>query len=718
MSDRRPTAASRRSTSARPAAGSCSAGSGPDVLRADRGQPVPQRPGRGCPTACTGTSWACTRTSSTACAAAVRQTGALAGIGIDSWAVDYGLLDARRGAARQPAHYRDARTDGGDRDGAPADRPAASCTPSTACSHCRSTRSTSSPPSPTLHDPAHRLLLIPDLLGYWLTGQRGRRGDQRLHHRPARRPHRALGAGAGRGARPARRAAARGRPPRGRSWRRCRPSVREELGTDQEPLRHHGRLARHRLRGRRRARHGPDASPTSPAAPGRWSASSSTRRCSPRTAGAANFTNERGVDGTIRYLRNVMGLWLLSESIRVVEPARRRARPAGSARRGRRPAAAARGSTRPTRSSSRRATCRARIAAGLPRRGGAGAADPARDRPVHPRQPRGRVRRRRSTRPSGSPASRSRSCTSSAADRRTRCCASSPPTPAGCPVVAGPVEATALGNLLVQARTHGVLAGDLSGPAGADPPDGHADPVRAARAGPLTAASSTGCFAGPARRCFDGSVLIDPTDGSEIPPMAETLQLDPAKTAVVLIEYQNDFTSEGGVLHGAVAEVMDKTGMLDNTQALVDAARAAGATVMHAPITFAEGYDEITEHPYGILKGVVDGNAFVKGTLGRGDRRRPRAQPRRHRHRGQARPRHLRQHEPRLHPAQQGHQDRGPRRLPHQLLRRVDDAQRVRERLPGDHADRLRGRDLGRGARQRDHATTTRCSRCRSSRAR
>ena len=30
----------------------------------------------------------------------------------------------------------------------------------------------------------------------------------------------------------------------------------------------------------------------------------------------ANFTNERGVDGTIRYLHNVMGLWLLSESIR------------------------------------------------------------------------------------------------------------------------------------------------------------------------------------------------------------------------------------------------------------------------------------------------------------------------------------------------------------------------------------------------------------------
>jgi ureidoacrylate peracid hydrolase len=98
--------------------------------------------------------------------------------------------------------------------------------------------------------------------------------------------------------------------------------------------------------------------------------------------------------------------------------------------------------------------------------------------------------------------------------------------------------------------------------------------------------------------------------------MTEPLQLDPAKTAVVLIEYQNDFTTDGGVLHEAVSGVMDKTGMLANTVALVDAARRAGATIMHAPITFAEGYNEISKHPYGILKGVVDGNAFVKDSWG------------------------------------------------------------------------------------------------------
>jgi len=31
---------------------------------------------------------------------------------------------------------------------------------------------------------------------------------------------------------------------------------------------------------------------------------------------AANFTNELGVDGTVRYLRNVMGLWILDECVR------------------------------------------------------------------------------------------------------------------------------------------------------------------------------------------------------------------------------------------------------------------------------------------------------------------------------------------------------------------------------------------------------------------
>ncbi len=94
------------------------------------------------------------------------------------------------------------------------------------------------------------------------------------------------------------------------------------------------------------------------------------------------------------------------------------------------------------------------------------------------------------------------------------------------------------------------------------------------------------------------------------------MAINPTTTAVVLIEYQNDFASEGGVLHGAVQEVMGKTDMLANTKRVVDAARSAGVTVMHVPITFAEGYGELSAHPYGVLKGVVDGQCFVKGSWG------------------------------------------------------------------------------------------------------
>ena len=94
------------------------------------------------------------------------------------------------------------------------------------------------------------------------------------------------------------------------------------------------------------------------------------------------------------------------------------------------------------------------------------------------------------------------------------------------------------------------------------------------------------------------------------------MSLDPKTTAIVLIEYQNEFTTKGGVLHDAVAGVMEETNMLANTVNVVAAARKKGITIMHAPITFAEGYGELTSRPYGILKGVVDGKAFIQGSWG------------------------------------------------------------------------------------------------------
>jgi nicotinamidase-related amidase len=92
--------------------------------------------------------------------------------------------------------------------------------------------------------------------------------------------------------------------------------------------------------------------------------------------------------------------------------------------------------------------------------------------------------------------------------------------------------------------------------------------------------------------------------------------MNPQTTAIVLIEYQNDFTTPGGVFHDGVKEVMQSNNMLSNTVEVANQCRAAGVAVMHAPISFAEGYGELTDHPYGILKGVVDNKAFRKGSWG------------------------------------------------------------------------------------------------------
>jgi nicotinamidase-related amidase len=92
--------------------------------------------------------------------------------------------------------------------------------------------------------------------------------------------------------------------------------------------------------------------------------------------------------------------------------------------------------------------------------------------------------------------------------------------------------------------------------------------------------------------------------------------MSPNTTAVVLIEYQNDFTTPGGKLHDAVKPVMESTKMLENTVEMVREARKAGATIVYVPIQFAPGFNELSRDPYGILKGCKEGQVFEKGSWG------------------------------------------------------------------------------------------------------
>jgi rhamnulokinase len=227
-------------------------------------------------------------------------------VGIDSWAVDYGLLDATGALIGNPVHYRDVRTSGV-LDQVLATIPAAELysrtgiqlLPINTLVQLAAARDT-----PALHA-ARTLLLIPDLLGYWLTGSIGAEitNASTTQLLDVRR----------------------------RSWDR---DLASRVGIDPAilpPLRRPGDtiglvggldvpLVAVGSHDTASALVGVPASSDRFAyiSCGTWALVGVELNAPVLTEASrqANFTNEGGIDGTIRYLRNVMGLWLLQESLR------------------------------------------------------------------------------------------------------------------------------------------------------------------------------------------------------------------------------------------------------------------------------------------------------------------------------------------------------------------------------------------------------------------
>jgi ureidoacrylate peracid hydrolase len=87
------------------------------------------------------------------------------------------------------------------------------------------------------------------------------------------------------------------------------------------------------------------------------------------------------------------------------------------------------------------------------------------------------------------------------------------------------------------------------------------------------------------------------------------------ETAVILIEFQNEFCKEGGILHDGVKDEIARQGTIPNAVKLAEGARKKGAKVIHAPFLFNEKYfrDNVMG---GIVKAVADGNAFRENTWG------------------------------------------------------------------------------------------------------
>ena len=386
----------------------------------------------------------------------LRAAGQVDSVGIDSWAVDYGLLDADGALLGNPVHYRDSRTEGV-AEKVWASVPAEQLYAATGLQYA---------PFNTLYQliaaretvqlaHAERLLLIPDLMSYWLTDEQGTEltnasTTQLIDPRTRGWSHEVasrLGVDLGLFA-PLRQPG----DPAGV----LRPEVLEETGlTGPVPVTVVGSH---------------DTASAVAAVPadgerfayictGTWSLAGLELDAPvlSEESRAANFTNELGLDGTVRYLRNIMGLWLLQECVRawgepelgelLLEAAKvptlRSVVDAGDAaflapgRMPERIAEACRVSGQPVPESPAEITRCILDSLALAHRRAVEDAQRLAGHPVDVVHVVG------------------------GGTRNALLCQLTADA-CGLPVVAGPTEAAALGNVLVQARTHG-LVGDLAG---------------------------------------------------------------------------------------------------------------------------------------------------------------------------------------------------------------------------------------------------------------
>lgn len=87
------------------------------------------------------------------------------------------------------------------------------------------------------------------------------------------------------------------------------------------------------------------------------------------------------------------------------------------------------------------------------------------------------------------------------------------------------------------------------------------------------------------------------------------------ETALVMIEFQNEFCKEGGKLNSGVSGEIARQGTIDNAIRLANGAREKGVKVIHAPFIFNSAY--YGEHQMvGIVKAVADADAFRADTWG------------------------------------------------------------------------------------------------------
>ncbi len=389
--------------------------------------------------------------------AVASREGALASVGVDSWGVDYGRLDATGELLGAPRHYRDDRTAAPRRALAQrvSEADAFALTgiqPASYNSVYQLMDDLASPQWPLVD----QVLFTPDLFGYWLTGHRGAEvtiaSTSHLLEAASRRWSEPMLAASGV---PASVFAPLEEP--GTLRGRLRPSIFPDAAVVDLV-----------------AVGGHDTASAVVAVPatdphfafiscGTWSVVGAELAAPMTTpeAFAAGYTNELGVDGTVRFNRNLAGLWLLQECQRVWAE---RGQDADLTRL-LAAAAVAPGLVSVVDAGSEvflaPGDMPARIAAECRRTGQPEPADPgALVRCVLDSLALSHARSVAQVQALGGPEVRVVHLMGGGSRNELLCQLTA--DACGLPVVAGPVEAAALGNVLVQARALGALAGELA----------------------------------------------------------------------------------------------------------------------------------------------------------------------------------------------------------------------------------------------------------------
>jgi rhamnulokinase len=241
------------------------------------------------------------------------QAGEVSTIGIDSWAVDYGLLDESGALLGNPHHYRDPRTD------AIADKvhdrmPFAQLYEHTGLQYLQfnTIYQLAAAEGSAQLQLARRLLLIPDLLNYWLTGLVGAELTNASttglldvrSHQWSRQVLATCGI---------RSDLLPSLVAPGERLGPLLPALRSEIGGRPTVVAVGSHDTASAVVGVPM-----EAETSAYISLGTWGLVGVELEQPVLSAASreANFTNELGVDGRVRYLRNVMGLWLLQESLR------------------------------------------------------------------------------------------------------------------------------------------------------------------------------------------------------------------------------------------------------------------------------------------------------------------------------------------------------------------------------------------------------------------